>query len=546
MHKCTVCGTEFESKFCPNCGNPAPLKVCPNCGAKLSPTDKFCPKCGKPLRAPAAKPKPAPATAAASVHAPKPAPAAKRQNAPSPATIKFLAFLPYATAVLFALFSVLLFLMLLGSVSSVMGMSTGSIYQNTALSVGEEAGLFGEMMGSSGGNDIASLCIALVVFASFGIVLAICALAFRLSVPLRVKKIGNLRIYTLLNGCIFLFYIVDFLLACILCDTVSNEITSPGAGTICVLVFALLFGLCSAGTALVWHYRKNVCPSVAAELERQRAARRAVLTTPAKPEWKELVKPKKPRKPQYPVAECSATLKTKIIKYVKAKNLLMVFSAIVFLVFALVCTTLWLSFGGWEYCVPDTQEAWDLFSNLLVNVLLPLIVCSAGLTIILGGIFGSLYYKRRKPDFKWQRKRVWSDKAMFWTISAYCLALTFSCLMFSLFNVWAFKDHAELVQQMIVFICVFPFVITYYIVAYSCAGAIKHKGTKLSLAIFGAKRPWLNPELEEQYLADANAYSSRKQTYIEQKNAYLAERNAQRKVWRKYRRELAYFEEGIA
>ncbi len=48
MNKCKNCGTEFDSKFCPNCGLPA-KSVCKKCGAEFD--GKFCPNCGASVNA---------------------------------------------------------------------------------------------------------------------------------------------------------------------------------------------------------------------------------------------------------------------------------------------------------------------------------------------------------------------------------------------------------------------------------------------------------------------------------------------------------------
>ncbi len=51
MNKCTKCGAEFESNFCPECGTPAESGVhrCPWCGAEVAEGKKFCGNCGADL-----------------------------------------------------------------------------------------------------------------------------------------------------------------------------------------------------------------------------------------------------------------------------------------------------------------------------------------------------------------------------------------------------------------------------------------------------------------------------------------------------------------
>ena len=50
MHKCSKCGNEFESKFCPCCGTKwVDPDVCPKCGAHHEPGALFCGECGARL-----------------------------------------------------------------------------------------------------------------------------------------------------------------------------------------------------------------------------------------------------------------------------------------------------------------------------------------------------------------------------------------------------------------------------------------------------------------------------------------------------------------
>lgn len=514
MHKCETCGTEFESKFCPNCGAPAPLEVCPECGAALSPHNKFCPECGRRVDG-AQRPQAPSGTDERNV--------LKRAQSAPPLLVKLCSLLPYLTATLFALFSVLLFLMFLGSASTLGGFGTGSVYQTMAF-----------------GDTTANLCIACVVSAVLGAVLAGCALVFRFYVPLRVKKIGRVRAVTCLEGGIFAFYFIDFLLGCILCGTVNNGLTAPGAGAVCVLVFALLFGLCSLGGLLVKKFLPKLLPAAAAELEKKAIERRAPLTPPAKPERKAPEKPEPPEKPQYRGAECSADLKAKIVKHVKAKKLLMVFSGIVFVLLEIVCIFSW---SGCQYGddafvhVPEEMEADWLLYTITVGGF-----GGAFLTIVLGGIFGAMYRKKRVPDFAWQSKRAWSDKAMLWTVSGFCIALFVTCTILSLLWPPIYEDHSDNFAKIMIVICTFPFAVSYGIVVYSVAGGLVRSGKKLSLSVYGVKHPWLNRE----YLADTDAYSVQNKVYRTQKNGYRAARREHQRIWREYRKRLAYFEEGIA
>lgn len=463
MYKCEKCGTEFESKFCPNCGAPAPLGNCPQCGAKLSPTDKFCPECGRALN---------PAETQARFETQE----SKAESAPQ-ALVKLCSLLPYAASVLFALFSVLLFLMFLGSVSTAAGFGTGSVYQTMVLV----------------GDTTANLCISAVVFAALGIVFAGCALLYRLYIPLRVKKIGRVRICSCLEGGLFAFYFIDFLLACILCGTVNNGLTAPGAGTACMLTFSLLFGLCSLGIVLVNKFLPKISPAVTSELKRIEIERRTALTAPATPECEELQKPK------YPNVECSEEIKANIQKQVKTKNLFTVFAATIFPLLIFV-----------------------LLGSSVSTIFMMILIAYSVLLIVLGGVFGSKYSKKRAPGFDWRSKRAWSNQAMFWTVSVFTVIL-FLCAIAFLFSPLNMAEEEEGLTEAVLLIFL-PMCGGYGLVFYSIAGAIAKKGKKLSLTVYGVKHPRLLPEVKEY------------------QNAY----RVSQKVWHEYRKRLAYFEEGVA
>ncbi len=499
MNQCKNCGTMFEGKFCPQCGSKSDdAKYCPQCGAKLSPTDKFCPECGRALN---------PAETQARFETQE----SKAESAPQ-ALVKLCSLLPYAASVLFALFSVLLFLMFLGSVSTAAGFGTGSVYQTMVLV----------------GDTTANLCISAVAFAALGIVFAGCALLYRFYIPLRVKKIGRVRICSCLEGVLFAFYFVDFLLACILCGTVNNGLTAPGAATVCMLVFSLFFGLCSLGIVLVNKFLPKISPAVTSELKRKAIERRAALTAPAKPEHEEL---QKPQKPKYPNAECSEELQTKILKHAKTRNLFTVFAGLVCWYLApMLVFLLFLDSYEYEY----NENMWPLIALCVWGG------CGA-LLIILGGIFGSMYYKKSYSE--WRSKRAWNNRTMLWTVSLCSIPLLITSIVLIFMSISAYKFVGGYLVDMYdgdVYTRAIPCTCVFYlscvgvlcvIAAHCIAGAITRKGKKLSLSVYGVKNPRLLPEVE----VIQNAY-------LAQQNDYLASKE----VWHEYRKRLAYFEEGVA
>ncbi|MDE7453374.1 MAG: zinc ribbon domain-containing protein, partial [Clostridia bacterium] len=47
MHKCSNCGTEFETRFCPDCGTKwLADKTCPKCKTVSKGGANFCAECG--------------------------------------------------------------------------------------------------------------------------------------------------------------------------------------------------------------------------------------------------------------------------------------------------------------------------------------------------------------------------------------------------------------------------------------------------------------------------------------------------------------------
>ncbi len=550
MHKCRNCGTEFDSKFCPECGTPAPPDFCPNCGTSLLRGHKFCPNCGTSVGAfppkPAREPDPIEQ---------KPAPAPKKpRSTVSPVAMKVCTLLPYAPSLLFALFSVLLFLMLLGSAATTFGIGLESIYGfaslagmasdgNAALAAEGETGFEGMALA-------VGLCIGLIVCAVLGIILAAAAVAFRCYVPLRVKKIRKVRICTLFEAGICIFYFIDFLLSCILCGAVSDPVTSPGSGTVCVLVFSLLFGLCTAAAIILQKFLVRIFPIEMAEIERVKAEYRAETEPPVPPE-KELVKP------QYNFKECPAELQMKIEKNARARNLIIIFSVIIFMLLRCLRYCLFPSFEtlfrlpesvgemlGMGYFTPTQilPSSWlmwpaTLFGGpenfeYLTYYLWGLWGIYVLLTIILGSIFGKKYYRKpHSPNFNWRSKKAWSRKWSLWTVAfvfvfIYHFFFCYETIFYGAFAHYGsepdFGDINAIYAYIYTALC-FAYMIAFMVLARKNT----RKRKNLSLAICGANFPWKIPALKEQYFAD-------EQRYI-----------AERRVWKAYCRALAYYEEGI-
>lgn len=488
MYKCKNCGTEFDTKFCPNCGTPAPSDVCPECGTALSPNAKFCPNCGRALGENSGEKAKANEQTTKVIYITE-----KREKGSSSALVKFCSLLPYAITPMFAVFSALMFLLLLGSVSSVFGLGTGSVYSYVSSS-GELSGMFGD---GSGSKTVINTCITLVVFATLGGVLAIFAALFRFCVPLRVKEIANTRVYIHLERCIFVIYLIDFVLACILCGVVNDPLTSPGAAPICIMVFTLLFGLCYVGIVIMQMKMMKFFPTAAAELEKREQARRALLTPPVEPEHLE-----KPSKPKYS-GECSDELKRKITIHVRSRRMFSVYSVLSIMLIILLYVMIGSFIGGAGSYIPFL-----VYGGLML-------IC---------GLLCYKYYVRKEKPLDWQKKSVWNYAIMYCIVSASTVALI---LIWTVVLGGVFSNILNTISIMVS-------IAIYAIVFYSIAVAYQMKGKKLSLEVFGLKHPKLLPGVKEQ-----------NEAYRAQKKAYVAARKENKKAWHKYRIDCAYYEEGI-
>ena len=246
MYKCANCGTEFESKFCPECGTPAPKNgkhKCANCGTEFE--SKFCPECGTPAGQSKA---PAPRVEQATPAPPSPpaAPTANVWNMPSRAGETAYGILTHVPAVLLMLFGILMPLLFIAPVvKSLFLIGNNSLYGAAYLGT----------LPTMSGVRISMLTVGFLTLA-VGIATAV----LKFATPLKNKYIilgdkpyfwHELTAYSSLP-----LYFVMFILACVTMSKISSAdkalggfgLIKAGAEPVTVLVFSLLWLLFAAGT----------------------------------------------------------------------------------------------------------------------------------------------------------------------------------------------------------------------------------------------------------------------------------------------------------
>lgn len=247
---------------------------------------------------------------------------------------KLLYFVP---ACAFALMTVLLFAFFAAPVATdpFFGMSAGSGYDL----LGQASGLQGAL-------------IALLVFALFGLALAVLMLVQVFKKPLRhrtVKVFGRTFCQeTALNALAGLWLFVYFLLGCILCGQAAGLGLSAGAFPALVIVFSILAGICAAAPVLRFFLAKRE-PALAgpereaarayeaAQEEKNAAALAAFLAEePSLPE----PAPVKPQKPPLPQLGC-----VRDVNKVMRKKRRVAFFLIMVGVFAVLALSLGLSYA---------------------------------------------------------------------------------------------------------------------------------------------------------------------------------------------------------
>ena len=237
----------------------------------------------------------------------------------------------------FALMTVLLFAFFAAPVATdpFFGMSAGSGYDL----LGQASGLQGAL-------------IALLVFALFGLALAVLMLVQVFKKPLRhrtVKVFGRTFCQeTALDALAGLWLFVYFLLGCILCGQAAGLGLSAGAFPALVIVFSILAGICAAAPVLRYFLAKRE-PALAgpereaarayeaAQEEKNAAALAAFLAEePSLPE----PAPVKPQKPPLPQLGC-----VRDVNKVMRKKRRVAFFLIMVGVFAVLALPLGLSYA---------------------------------------------------------------------------------------------------------------------------------------------------------------------------------------------------------
>lgn len=246
MNKCTKCGNEFEGNFCPYCGEKrSEISFCRNCGGKVDFGLQFCPTCGKPLNAEKTVTR-------------------EKKEVSGGFKEKLYNLLKYVPAIVFSLFSVLLFVFYIAPVASVPffgGM--GSVYSFNEGILEAFPELKGEM-------------ISLIIFAVLALLCAVGSWVVLLSEKTKYKTVRIARIdvkFSLISEFVgYAFYLIFLLLGSIICGKVSAGGAGAGACPILILVFSIIFALIAVGSKVAKYLLNKFYPEYAEkEYERENA-----------------------------------------------------------------------------------------------------------------------------------------------------------------------------------------------------------------------------------------------------------------------------------
>ena len=419
---------------------------------------------------------------------------------------KLLYFVP---ACAFALMTVLLFAFFAAPVATdpFFGMSAGSGYDL----LGQASGLQGAL-------------IALLVFALFGLALAVLMLVQVFKKPLRhrtVKVFGRTFCQeTALDALAGLWLFVYFLLGCILCGQASGLGLSAGAFPALVIVFSILAGICAAAPVLRFFLAKRE-PALAgpereaarayeaAQEEKNAAALAAFLAEePSLPE----PAPAKPQKPPLPQLGC-----VRDVNKVMRKKRRVAFFLIMVGVFAVLALSLGLSYALGD--MPSTS----FVVGISVASALWLACTIAGIVLI-----------SRHREGKWDERKSCKNGGMvaaatiggifgFWWVIGGIVGLIF-----------AFVIDANVSRDIGLSVACFA-AAALFLGIFGAALAARGKNRQLAEYFYGARKPLPGAPLRFSF-----AILNREQlTYLDARKAYRDYRNKQRnlgyekKCWQK-------------
>ena len=288
MQKCHKCEHEYEGKFCPVCGERAgDERCCPGCGKTIGSSFRFCNECGHDFEKSAAA-------------APRETPPAQQAAVPAGAgnASKYYGLLGFAPAILFALFSLLLFVFYIAPVAvmpaqdfmgeRIPSESFGNVYSM----VSDFPSLGGAM-------------ITLIIFAVLSLIFAVFAALACFHSKLKEKELTLPGKYTIglkqiFSYASFVFYLLFFVVGLVVIGTIAAEdggmeIVSAGACPILLIVFSLAFAALAAGSIVGRFLLAKKSPSLKENeiknIEQSRAQRQAAFRefsathgAPVKPE----------------------------------------------------------------------------------------------------------------------------------------------------------------------------------------------------------------------------------------------------------------------
>lgn len=249
MNKCQNCGRDFEGKFCPDCGTRADGKrICPDCGEEVGAGEQFCSECGCCMDIPSV-----------SAQSKRARYGAYCGYAAGSGTTLFKVYkvCGYIGTVLFCLFVGLMFVFMALSAANVdfAGeiISLGSIYDSDVLAANID--------------KLAFPAIAILVLSIISAVGAIVAAILRKTIH------GNNVKFTIAYSAVYLLFII---LSAVIMGVISAAdggagVLAAGAGTVLILVFAIIFAVLSIAAAIA----ENVLfkkPEIADEIARRENA----------------------------------------------------------------------------------------------------------------------------------------------------------------------------------------------------------------------------------------------------------------------------------